>query len=823
MYDCFEHVALVDRWIVDYFSRILWKQFEAFGTVGNTWVDTFIRERYVSNSTVDLKSDNISGGMLETRSKLLINFMCRLSSGGSGASLHITKSDGGGGGSSQTLTELEEAVDLLDQIVNVVNPVINASEIMNLKLMLKQQAVYMCCREERFDVAARVFLRLWRNWKTEREMELRQNIAEVLDSRNRRHHHLETLPYSVMIEKCKVFLRKIYNDMPTPFLMNAADNVWKRVNQSSVSSSEPLADRLQAAEMRNQTLGMEIETDSPADVQSIPTNIVDLTIKERKKKKKAKKIAKAEFPNYKMSFGKVEAKTQFPQQQQPMNSVHQSMMPGNCQMLFWAGGQMGMPISMDGSNMMMSDQRQPMMMSYLKGEKSATDDWSNVIAPGPSGVFMDPSNANINGQPIIYIAAPNMQFDQNGVLQICMDPFQMASNMAIQNNMFLSNATVPAAAAAASSSAVASTSAAATSVTAELATQPNEEPSDRIRLKTKLIKKKKKGHKSMWYSYKKPLQSQQPQQQLPQQQRPQQQQASTNKSSLHEPIKTKTKPLNQVSPVTRKVIGTIQVDTRRMSKAKEKESAQSSQSVPSNPTGSRSPPRKAKVAPTPVQSNVLPPKRTRYSEPIQNSKPNTVTPVRKEKKPYIDPIIRENLSSSVPPSPKRARSDIALRRETSYLTVQTKTLRSKVIEMNLPNNSETARLLSKTKADKGKQKVGIKTNPSPVKQDLMVSLTKTKVDAIVSKAAKVSLSTTLQQREHKTQPQQKQGKWPSSSHEALTAPWTVAEEIQLCKGVKRLGNNEWKKLCKLYLPHRIASEAETKWERMAKAKKHKKK
>lgn len=218
-------IALVDRWIIDYFCRILWKHFEEQGTVINEWIDGFIQERHCIQVLETQPGDNLD--LLELQSRLLIQFMCRMSAGSFGTTIvNLDLEDG--------RTELEDAIELLEQIISVGNHGMSSTDLLRVRISVKQQAVYACCREGNFELAAKVFFRQWKSWKTREEMEARKNIAEVLDSRNHIHEHLKLLTYENTINDCKQILRKIFNNMAPPFLVTAAKNVWERMKNEDV-------------------------------------------------------------------------------------------------------------------------------------------------------------------------------------------------------------------------------------------------------------------------------------------------------------------------------------------------------------------------------------------------------------------------------------------------------------------------------------------------------------------------------------------------------------------------------------------------------------
>lgn len=218
-------LALVDRWIIDYFSRILWKHFEEQGTVTNEWIDGFISERHCIQVLETQPGDNLD--LLELQSRLLIQFMCKMSDGSFGTTIVNTDLEDG-------RTELEDAIELLEQIIAVGNHSMASTDLLRIRISVKQQAVYACCREGNFDLAAKVFFRQWKSWKTLEEMEARKNIAEVLDSRNHTHEHLKSLTYENTIRDCKQILRKIFNSMGPPFLVTAAKNVWERMKSENI-------------------------------------------------------------------------------------------------------------------------------------------------------------------------------------------------------------------------------------------------------------------------------------------------------------------------------------------------------------------------------------------------------------------------------------------------------------------------------------------------------------------------------------------------------------------------------------------------------------
>lgn len=214
--------ALANRWIIDYFTRVLWRHFEEdnTGTLVD-WIESLADDRS------GLIQDEVLLDHLELQNRLLIRFMCRMSS--CATEVVIVRNDGGGG-SGEGWTEMEEAIDLVERIVSVGNHGLSAKELLRIRLSIRQQAVYACCREGNFDLAAKVFFRQWKTWDTDEEMEARRDIAQILDSRNHAHELLSAMPFKATLRDCKTFLRKIFARMSPPFLITAAKNVWEQMN-----------------------------------------------------------------------------------------------------------------------------------------------------------------------------------------------------------------------------------------------------------------------------------------------------------------------------------------------------------------------------------------------------------------------------------------------------------------------------------------------------------------------------------------------------------------------------------------------------------------
>lgn len=220
-------VAMIDRWTTDYYSRLVWKQFEKDGSVLCSWVrDSFsvqngAEDPIIAREVLDDKECILHMGQ---NRRLLIDFMCKVSSGEK-LFEDIERS---------RPTLLEEAIEILDKILKVdeLSNRLDRDSISRLKLLLRTQAVLVCCRKNEFDLANEVFGREWRHWKNQNEMEIRQNSLNVIELRSSNHAYLDSMPYSSLIDGARVLLREIFSLLKTPFLVTAAQSVYK--NYSSI-------------------------------------------------------------------------------------------------------------------------------------------------------------------------------------------------------------------------------------------------------------------------------------------------------------------------------------------------------------------------------------------------------------------------------------------------------------------------------------------------------------------------------------------------------------------------------------------------------------
>jgi len=246
--------ALIGRWISDYRSRALWKKFDELGHIRQIDSVNYDIPAPVARQTEVVKSvgskataSGLAFDDVELRSWLMVELMRRLSNGRDTA----TKSSAGAvGGPSRAAadimydrTALEEAVDFLDRIVEETNvsDIVTHADVSRLRLAMKRQSVYVCCRAGKYDLSASVFERQWTHWKNEREMDARREVSEVMAARNKNHPTLTEEPYGSLVNEGRAFLRKAFSALPVPFLVKAAHNVCDKIDKlcTTTSTADP--------------------------------------------------------------------------------------------------------------------------------------------------------------------------------------------------------------------------------------------------------------------------------------------------------------------------------------------------------------------------------------------------------------------------------------------------------------------------------------------------------------------------------------------------------------------------------------------------------
>lgn len=216
-------VALIDRWIADYYSRFAWKQFEKDGCVLSPWLrDYILLQKRIGYHIIahEALADKEVTLTPEIDPWLLIDFMYKVSIGEK-LFEDVDKSRD---------ILLEEAIEILDRLCSVgkLNDRLGRDSILHLKLLLRQQAVLVCCKKNEFDLAKKVFGRQWRHWKNENEMDVRQQLFEVIEKQNCNHRYFDLMPYSSLIEGSRTLLHEIFSLLKTPFLVTAAQNVCSK-------------------------------------------------------------------------------------------------------------------------------------------------------------------------------------------------------------------------------------------------------------------------------------------------------------------------------------------------------------------------------------------------------------------------------------------------------------------------------------------------------------------------------------------------------------------------------------------------------------------
>lgn len=213
-------VAMIDGWIGDYYSRLVWKEFEEGGCILSPWVRDYIilvqkikADRIIAHDVLGAEKGILTPGL---NPQLLIDFMYKVSVGEK-LFEDVEKSK---------YTLLEEAIEILDDMLTVDK--LNRATVLHLKLLLRQHAVLVCCKKNEFDLAKEVFGREWRYYKNQKEMDFRGEILKVIEQRNSDQFYLDLMPYSTLIEGARAFLREIFSSLKTPFLVYAAENVYSK-------------------------------------------------------------------------------------------------------------------------------------------------------------------------------------------------------------------------------------------------------------------------------------------------------------------------------------------------------------------------------------------------------------------------------------------------------------------------------------------------------------------------------------------------------------------------------------------------------------------
>ena len=211
--------TLIIQWIIDYQSHLVWEEFENTGQITSSWFSEFITESKSKLDNLQCEED------LDIIGLLLIEYISNITESGIKT---VAETD--------SRTFLEHGLKILNKLIekNFVAP----SFVAQTRLMLEEQAVLVCCRENQFDTADNVFDRLW-NEKSgnQREMKVKVSIEAVLKSRNSKHTYLQTASYTKFLDQSKSFLKEFFHHAPEPFLKQAAKKVCEKVDMLAAKES----------------------------------------------------------------------------------------------------------------------------------------------------------------------------------------------------------------------------------------------------------------------------------------------------------------------------------------------------------------------------------------------------------------------------------------------------------------------------------------------------------------------------------------------------------------------------------------------------------
>ncbi|XP_061182545.1 telomeric repeat-binding factor 2-like [Saccostrea echinata] len=223
-----EKQQIVNRWILEYTFSLVWKDFVECGSVDR-------------KNNRDLIQWILGQQVFEEPEELwqiyILSLLCRLVDG----ETYETKYEAG-----SNLTVLEDAAGILETFLKDI-PQSLQKEGHDFLDTLKQQAVYVCCRDDNFEAAKEVYARQFSEISSERsQQENKENnnreIQKLLKSENPKHSTLNTHRYTDFLHKAQKFL-KHFIKTDEPVLLQMAHKKWKPQAKGMTNGHDKFKDK----------------------------------------------------------------------------------------------------------------------------------------------------------------------------------------------------------------------------------------------------------------------------------------------------------------------------------------------------------------------------------------------------------------------------------------------------------------------------------------------------------------------------------------------------------------------------------------------------
>ncbi|XP_062581323.1 telomeric repeat-binding factor 2-like [Saccostrea cucullata] len=227
-----EKQQMVNRWILDYTISLVWKDFVECGSVDR-------------NNNRDLVQWILAQQLFEEPEDLqiyILPLICRLVDGETYDTKYVEESN---------LTVLEDAAGILETFLKDAARSLQ-KEGLDFLDELKQQAVFVCCRDDNFEAAKDVYTRQFSgSGKNQQEYKENNNreIQKLLKSENPKHSTLDTHGYGDFLHKAQEFLRHFVKT-EEPVLLQAtslfpmANKKWKQQVKGTTNHHDKFQDKI---------------------------------------------------------------------------------------------------------------------------------------------------------------------------------------------------------------------------------------------------------------------------------------------------------------------------------------------------------------------------------------------------------------------------------------------------------------------------------------------------------------------------------------------------------------------------------------------------
>ncbi|XP_013420132.1 telomeric repeat-binding factor 2 [Lingula anatina] len=220
MADNLEVMSMINRWLLDFVCYSAWQEFITQGRIDISASRDFIQG-------ILGKCSNASKTTLHSSKIRLIVLLCKLSDG--------QEYD------TQYNDNQEDQKTVLEYALVAFNKLLSSLQLSDGKKksserivdLISLQAVFVCCRDNNFDLAKAVYKRLWKNVKCSSH---KAEIDAVLLSKDVENKILRKHSYESLLENVQTFLQPIVDSFKTPFIISMAKQVLENKKKYFPSS-----------------------------------------------------------------------------------------------------------------------------------------------------------------------------------------------------------------------------------------------------------------------------------------------------------------------------------------------------------------------------------------------------------------------------------------------------------------------------------------------------------------------------------------------------------------------------------------------------------